>query len=105
MKEKLAQEEIPRCSCGGVLKPDIVFYGENVKCLPESLRLAGQADLFFVVGTSCVVYPAAMIPDCVRGSIVIVNRDPVHAGRDNVVLETREDIDVFFVAVGREQLD
>lgn len=104
MKAKLAEEGVPRCSCGGILKPDIVFYGENVKCLAESLRLAGQADLFFVVGTSCVVYPAAMIPDYVHGAIVIVNRDPVQVGGSNIALETREDIDVFFDAVAQEHV-
>ena len=70
MRSKLFSEDVPRCSCGGVIKPDVVFFGENVKCLEESSRLAESADLFFVIGTSCVVYPAAMVPTLVQGKIV-----------------------------------
>ncbi|OGX37205.1 MAG: RNA polymerase subunit sigma [Omnitrophica WOR_2 bacterium RIFCSPLOWO2_12_FULL_50_9] len=109
MKEKLAEEDIPRCACpascgacGGVLKPDIVFFGENVKCLAESEDLAARSDLFFVIGTSCVVYPAAMIPQYVQGKIVVVNQDPVSLDAGNVVLTVREDIDAFFARVAEQ---
>lgn len=102
MKEKLAEEDIPRCACDGVLKPDIVFFGENVKCLAESEDLAARADLFFVIGTSCVVYPAAMIPQYVQGKIVVVNQDPVSLDAGNVVLTAREDIDAFFARVAEQ---
>lgn len=102
MKEKLAEEDIPRCACGGVLKPDIVFFGENVKCLAESEDLAARADLFFVIGTSCVVYPAAMIPQYVQGKIVVVNQDPVSLDAGSVVLTAREDIDAFFARVAEQ---
>lgn len=105
MKEKLAEEDIPRCACGGVLKPDIVFFGENVKCLAESEDLAAQADLFFVIGTSCVVYPAAMIPQYVQGKIVVVNQDPVSLDAGSIVLTVREDIDAFFEKVAQRLLE
>src|SRR3989338_5432669 len=72
MKEKLAKEDIPRCQCGGVIKPDIVFFGEAVQHLEEAFHLAGQADLFFVIGTSCVVFPAAMVPHHTHGKIVVI---------------------------------
>ena len=93
MKQKLAAEEIPHCACGGVIKPDVVFFGENVKYLAESEHLASRADLFFVIGTSCVVYPAAMIPQYAKDKIVVVNATPVDL--PNVVLTAREDIDTF----------
>ena len=99
MKEKLLQEKIPHCACGGVIKPDVVFFGENVKYLPEAMQLAEQADLFLVVGTSCVVYPAAMIPDLVNGDIVVVNMDEVHLRSGDVTLMVQEDIDRFFSQV------
>ncbi len=99
MKIKLSQETIPRCACGGLLKPDIVFFGENVKYLHESEQLASGADLFFVIGTSCVVYPAAMIPQYVEGAIIVVNQGPVELALDNVVLTVAEDIDTFFERV------
>jgi len=99
MKQKLTEEEIPTCSCSGVIKPDIVFFGENVKHLVEAEHLASHCDLFFVIGTSCVVFPAAMIPNYVEGKIVIVNMDDVELTSDNVVLTVKEDIDQFFSQV------
>ena len=102
MKEKLAEEEIPHCACGGVIKPDVVFFGENVKYLAESEDLAAAADLFFVIGTSCVVYPAAMIPQYATGKIVVVNQDEVSIPAANVVLQIREDIDAFFKKIAEE---
>lgn len=102
MKKKLAAAGIPRCDCGGLLKPDIVFFGENVKYFAESEELAAASDLFFVIGTSCAVYPAAMIPQYARGKIVVVNQDPVELSLNNVVLTVREDIDAFFTKVVKE---
>lgn len=102
MKKKLAGEGIPRCECGGLLKPDIVFFGENVKYLAESEELAAGADLLFVIGTSCAVYPAAMIPQYARGKIVVVNQDSIQIDLDNIVLAVREDIDEFFRKVAEE---
>ena len=54
----------PRCSCGGILRPDAVFFGEMIP--PEAMRRSRQAvsdcDLMLVVGTSAVVQPAALMP-------------------------------------------
>ncbi len=97
--EKLTGEDVPRCLCGGCIKPDIVFFGESVKFLDESYALAEDVDLFFIIGTSCVVYPAAMIPHCVRGEIVIVNMSPVDLPLPNVAISAQEDIDGFFGTV------
>lgn len=52
---------VPKCECGGLIRPDVVWFGEF---LPEDQFLGGEraaisADIFFVVGTSAVVYPAA----------------------------------------------
>lgn len=68
----------PRCACGGVLKPDITFFGEN---LPEAawegaLSDVGSCDLMLVLGSSLVVQPAASLPAAAarRGvPLVIVN--------------------------------
>ncbi|AOY59956.1 MULTISPECIES: SIR2 family NAD-dependent protein deacylase [Desulfococcus] len=65
----------PRCPCGGVLRPDWVFFGEAIP--PEALRrsrqLAAECDLMLVVGTSAVVHPAAYMPVIARdaGALVI----------------------------------
>ncbi len=65
----------PRCECGGVMKPDLVLFGEAIpaRALIEAERLAGQCDVMLVVGTSAAVYPAAMLPPMARqhGAVVI----------------------------------
>ncbi len=74
----LAEGAVPRCGCGEVLKPDILFFGEE---LPSDALLAAQmafesADLVLVLGTSLQVYPAALLPGF-RGRnvpLVIVNQ-------------------------------
>jgi NAD-dependent deacetylase len=58
----------PHCKCGGILRPDIVLFGE---ALPErafkySFAAAERCDVCIVIGTSCVVYPAALIPQIAK---------------------------------------
>jgi NAD-dependent deacetylase len=73
------RDEMPRCSkCGGVLKPAITFFGENlpVQALAAAESEAGKADLMLVLGTSLTVFPAAgLLRLTLRagGKIVIVN--------------------------------
>lgn len=55
---------VPKCKCGGLIRPDVVWFGEN---LPQDEFSGGEkaaewSDICFVVGTSAVVYPAAYIP-------------------------------------------
>jgi NAD-dependent deacetylase len=54
----------PRCECGGIYRPDCVFFGEiiPVHLLRRSEQAASTCDIMLVVGTSAVVQPAAMIP-------------------------------------------
>ncbi len=69
---------IPRCTCGGMLKPDVVLYEEGLDnhVLEESVRAIAQADLLIVGGTSLVVYPAAGLLQYFRGSkLALMNRD------------------------------
>lgn len=72
--------KVPRCHCGGLIKPKITFFGEM---LPEdaweaSVEAMSEADLVLILGTSLQVYPAASLPDFAPPSAhrVIVNRDP-----------------------------
>lgn len=58
-------EEIPECqSCHGILKPDIVLFGETLpeKVFEEATRRSSHADLFMVIGSTLIVYPAAYMP-------------------------------------------
>jgi NAD-dependent deacetylase len=80
IKERLyAGEEVPDCeACHGILKPDIVLFGEMLpdEVFSEAARRAGKCDLFIVVGSSLVVYPAALMPGYAVDSgakLVIVN--------------------------------
>jgi len=54
----------PRCSCGGLLKPDFVFFGEPIPsgALQASYDEAQNADVFLIIGTTGVIYPAGQIP-------------------------------------------
>ncbi len=79
--------EVPRCpKCGGVIKPDIVFYGENLNedNLDRAFRDFQRADLVLVLGTSLVVHPAASLPELTLqrgGKVVIVNAQPTGLDR------------------------
>jgi len=71
----------PRCHCGGLIRPDIVWFGEMLPeaALTESVQVARQADVYFSIGTSAVVYPAAQLPyeALERGAYVIeINLEP-----------------------------
>jgi NAD-dependent deacetylase len=96
-------EDVPRCDlCGGVIKPDVVFFGEMVKHLEESREMARNADLMFVVGSSLNVTPAALLPACSKGKIVVVNKGDIahnYLPRERIDLFAEEDIDTFFRAV------
>ena len=69
-----------RCDCGGLRRPDIVFFGESLpkEELNEAFQLASSSDCLFVVGTSAVVYPAANIPViAARSGVRVVEVNPV----------------------------
>jgi NAD-dependent deacetylase len=75
LKRKILDEGIPHCDrCNGVIKPDIVFYGEAVHGMEEAESEARHADLFLAIGTSLTVYPAAMLPQFSGGPVVSINR-------------------------------
>lgn len=68
---------VPHCSCGGVIKPDVVLYEENLD--PKTMQLAtealNRADMLIVGGTSLAVYPAAGLVNHYSGSkLVLINR-------------------------------
>ena len=72
-----AQPHIPRCSCGGIIKPDVVLYEEALDqdTMNRSVRAISQADLLIIGGTSLVVYPAAGLVRYYRGKrLVLINK-------------------------------
>ena len=75
----MKSEGIPRCSCGGLIKPDVVLYGEGLDdaTVTGAVQAIAEADLLIVAGTSLTVYPAAGFLAYFRGDdIVLINRDP-----------------------------
>ena len=98
---------VPRCiKCGEILKPDVVFFGEP---LPEmellkAYKTAEESDLAIVIGSSLLVYPAAMIPRLTvenGGKLVIINLS--ETGLDNIAYRKYEvDIEKFFEGVAEE---
>ena len=72
-----------KCEKDSQLRPNIVWFGEAVPLMYEAAQAAGQADLFIVVGTSLVVYPAAGLVDCVKPSSLKYIIDPVIPGGYN----------------------
>jgi len=69
---------VPRCACGGIVKPDVVLYEEGLDqdIIEKSVMAIHRADLLIVAGTSLTVYPAAGLINYYRGNrLVLINRD------------------------------
>lgn len=76
---------IPHCECGGVIKPDVVLYGESLpeRAVVGALNAIARADMLIIGGTSLTVYPAAAFVNYFGGS------------RDNIVVINKTHIDGF----------
>jgi NAD-dependent deacetylase len=62
---ELTSKEIPpKCKCGGLVRPDVVWFGEMLpqEAINKACELSSKCDIFFSIGTSAVVYPAASLP-------------------------------------------
>lgn len=80
MEEILHSEGVPRCSCGGIIKPDVVLYEEGLDqgTLEAAVRALAEADMLMIGGTSLNVYPAAGLIRYYQGHrLVLLNKSPV----------------------------
>ncbi len=71
--------DVPKCECGGVIKPDVVLYEEGLdqNTIQESIYYISHADVLIIGGTSLAVYPAAGLIDYFEGShLVVINKSP-----------------------------
>lgn len=70
----LESEGIPTCSCGGMIKPDVVLYEEGLdqNILRDAVKTISEADVMIVGGTSLAVYPAAGLLDYFRGDVLVL---------------------------------
>jgi len=76
---------IPRCSCGGMIKPDVVLYQEglNPSIIEQTIVAIGKADTLIIGGTSLAVYPAAGFIDYFRGNaLVVINKSNMEKSVD-----------------------
>lgn len=85
-------EGVPKCPCGGLIKPDVVLYGESLDgdCISGAVNAIASADMLIIGGTSLSVYPAAGLIDDYRGNrLVLVNKTatPRDARADLIIRE------------------
>ena len=74
---------VPRCACGGVIKPDVVLYEEplNGAIMEKAVDYIARAEVLIIDGTSLVVYPAAGLVQYYRGhKLVVINKGEVGGG-------------------------
>lgn len=79
------QDGLPRCECGGLLKPDVVLYEEGLDdtTIRESVSAIQNADMLIIGGTSLTVYPAAGLIDYyTKNKLVLINKTPT--SRDSI---------------------
>ena len=81
LEEMLSFDGLPTCSCGGLIKPDVVLYGEplNNDNYMNAIKYISEADTLIVGGTSLNVYPAAGMINAFRGkNLIIVNKEKLN---------------------------
>ncbi len=101
-----SEEPIPKCSCGGTVRPDITLYEEG---LPEdqvsgAIDAIARADMLIIGGTSLTVYPAASFINYFRGNkLVIINRDHIDVRRAENTLVINQKIGEVFTELAKLQ--
>jgi len=89
---EIVSKEVKKCECGGSIRPDVVWFGENLdrKVLEEAFLKSEEAEIFFVIGTSGVVQPAASLPYIAKenGAYIIeinIERTPITSIADEFI--------------------
>ncbi|HBP25804.1 MAG TPA: NAD-dependent protein deacylase [Acholeplasmatales bacterium] len=100
----MAQTLVPKCDCGGIIRPDVVFYEEGLDqtVLDQAIRQIRHADVLIVGGTSLLVYPAAGLIQYFQGDhLIIINQQPTpyDAYADLLI---RGDLEVVFEKLGKQ---
>ena len=85
LDDVLKAENVPHCECGGIVKPDVVLYGERLddETVENSIKAIASCDTLIIAGTSLTVYPAASFVRYFRGDdLVLINRDPTPVDKE-----------------------
>lgn len=80
---------VPRCECGGMIKPDVVLYEESLRSedIENAITEISSADTLIIGGTSLVVYPAAGLVRYFNGKhLVVINKSEINAGNAELVI-------------------
>jgi NAD-dependent deacetylase len=101
MEHAVRDFEVPRCDCGGVIKPDVVFFGEPVHGFDLASAVVADCDLLLVLGSSLSVYPAAFLPEAAGGEVVVVNSGEVGLAPGPNRFFVDADLDGFFGEVAQ----
>ena len=107
MENILFEKKELRCNkCGGIIKPDVVFFGEPVKYIEESVIKIRTCDLLLILGTSLSISPANILPEYARNDIykIIINKGDVYYSGGNVI-KIDEDLDKMAEFLAKEVLD
>ena len=101
----LKTDDIPRCSCGGVVRPDVVLYEEPLdgNVIARAVRAIAACDLLIVAGTSLSVQPAVSFVSFARGKRVLLNQGET-ASRMDADLVFRTDIGEVIAALAEETI-
>ncbi len=87
---------VPKCNCGGIIKPDVVLYGEMLPdAFLEAVNYINKADLLIVAGTSLTVEPAASLVDIFNGKYLVImngSKTPYDNKADLVIHDKLEDV-------------
>lgn len=89
-KDMINSTGVPKCECGGTIKPDVVLYEEGLDqmTIQRSVKAIAKADVLIIGGTSLAVYPAAGLIDYYRGNkLILINKSstPKDSGADLII--------------------
>ncbi len=88
LEDIMKSEGVPKCDCGGLIKPDVVLYEEslNTSDIERAVNEISKADCLIIGGTSLAVYPAAGLVHYFKGKyLVVINKSELNADADLVI--------------------
>ena len=96
-----ASTGVPRCECGGIIKPDVVLYEEGLdnQTINEAVKAISEAQVLIFRGPSQAVYPAAGLIDYYRGNKLVVINMSVTSQDKNADLVIQEPIGKVFAGI------
>lgn len=106
LEQVMGMDGVPRCDCGGMIKPDVVLYEEGLDqaTLQKAVAYIRQADVLIVGGTSLTVYPAAGLIDYYQGNKLVLINKAVTAMDDRADLVISGKIGEVFTQMMEESL-